>query len=233
MLSDNCSPKSSWGGGCQSHKHNSSKFPLWQRGLKEARKRGWRTGWWMQRCTSQTSLRTDSTRQRGVRATDISSRQLFEEELYPQRATLPSRDCRHLARHKGPAVSTQWGSLWWIKCQISCPGVKTLLFTWQFPLCSILLPPLFLHRCPSLINFWDPKPHLLSVTQQGKLHVSCFSSTLPCLGTTYELEPFNLSSIYKHTLIYTQRKRFQITHGLWEKSPYVTCKGIFVLIKVT
>ena len=40
MLSDNCSPKSSCrGGGCrQSHEHNSSKFPLWNRGLKEARK---------------------------------------------------------------------------------------------------------------------------------------------------------------------------------------------------
>lgn len=142
----------------------------------------WRTGWWMQRWTSQISLRTDSTRQRGVRAADICSRQLFEEQLYPQRAIPPSRDRRHLARHKGPAISTQWGSLWWIKLQSFCPVVKTLLFTWQFPLCSMLLP-LFLHRCRSLINFWDPKLHLLSVTQQGKLHISCFASTLPCLGT--------------------------------------------------
>lgn len=79
-----------------------------------------------------------------------------------------------------------------------------------------------------------PSQYLLPVNPTGQTPHLTFSSTLFCPGTNIGTGAFcSQQFTYTHSLIHTQRKRFQIIHVLRGKTLYTTCKCIFILIKNT
>lgn len=79
-----------------------------------------------------------------------------------------------------------------------------------------------------------PSQYLLPVNPIGQTPHLTFFSIPFCPGTNIGTGAFcSQQFTYRHSLIYTQRKRFQIIHVLRGKTLYTTCKCIFVLIKNT